>query len=1045
MIRFFAGHPTAANLTMALMIIVGLVTAPSLLRETFPRSAPREVQVTIAYPGAAPEDVSRALCTRIEDALDGVRGIEEVRCEAIESRAVAIAEMKQGGDFARFTADVEAEVAAIDEFPDGSEDPVFQQLGMIDPVAVVALTAAGAREATELRALAEDVKTRMLRWGGIPQVEVLGFSDRQVRIEVPEAAARQLGLSLEEIAHVVGRQNVDMPLGELISADGSTRLRFADERRALDAYRDIVVASDPSGGEIRLMDIARIAEVFEDREVATELNGRPAAVLRVTKTATEDTLRVMDALRAFLDEERARMPPGVELTITGDASGVLNDRLEMLLVNSLQGLALVFAAIWLFFGLRQAFWIAFGLPVSFLGALAAMTVLGYSINMLTLVGLLMVIGILMDDAIVIAENIETKRAAGLSPLDAAVAGARQVAPGVIASFATTVAVFGSLAFLDGKLGEILSVIPVVMILVLSVSLIEAFLILPAHLSHGAPAEPDPPRLADRWLDAFRRRVVGPAARAAVAWRWLTVGLALMAFLGSVATISGGVLKFQAFPEIDGDQIEARLALSAGASFEETEATMAYLLAALDRVNEDLSPRNPGGASLVRDVVVTFNENEDVGGAGAHLATARVDLLAAERRGSTLDEILGAWRAAAPETPAIHRLNLTEGTLGPAGRAIEIRLAHDRVEPLARAAEDLAAWLERYAGAYNIADNLDLGRPELRMTLRGGAGALGLDARAVADQVRAAFQGVTADVVEVGDESWEIDVRLAAANREAMSDLDNFTIETPAGAAVPFYAVADVSEGRGYAAIRRVDGRPTVTVTGDVDTAVANADEIVRDTIARFIPELEARYPGLRAGAEGQNAAAARTQSSMMSGLLIGLVIVFCVLSFQLRSYVEPVVVMAIIPFALIGAVVGHLAMGVDMSLPSMLGFASLSGIVVNDSILLVHFIKEEQAKGAVSVAEAAPKAAMARFRAILLTSVTTIVGMLPLLAETSLQAQVLIPLVASIAFGLTSTTLLILLVVPAFYVVLDDLGLTTLSKDAGASALAETRRVGSAA
>lgn len=1025
MIRYFAAHPTAANLLMALLIVIGVVSAPSLLRETFPRIAPRDVQITVKYPGAAPEEVSRAICGPVEDALDAVEGVDEIRCEALENRAIIIAAMLQGGDFGRFTADVEVEINAIDDLPDAAEEPVIRQLGRVDPVAAIAVTAEGNHSPTELKALAEDLKIRMLRWGGIPRVEVSGFSDPQIRIEIADAAAQQLGLSLEDIARTVGRQNVDLPLGEIVSDNGSTLLRFTDQRRVLDAFEDVVIASSRSGAEIRLGDVARIVETFDKREVRTELNGQMAAILSITKTPSDDTLRVTEAMNAFLADESPRLPPGVEITVTGDASDVLQDRLNMVIKNGVQGLALVFVAIWVFFGLRQAFWIGMGLPVSFLGALAAMTVLGYSINMLTLVGLLIVIGILMDDAIVIAENIETKRAEGLPPLEAAVQGAKQVAPGVIASFITTAAIFGSLAFLEGNLGEILRVIPVVMLLVLIVSLVEAFMILPAHLSHGAPSTPEQQRRADRWLDFARRRIVRPVARAAVAWRWLTLGIAVFAFIASLAAVAGGALKFQAFPEIEGDQIEARIELPAGAALKDTEAAVAHVIAGLNRMDAELSLKNPEGAPLVREIVVTYNENEDAGGSGAHLATVTVDLLAAETRGSDLDAILALWRQEAPQTPMMRRLTLTEPALGPAGRAIELRLSHTDVDVLAAASADLRGWLNRYEGAFNIADDLAPGRPELRLTLRDGAGSLGLDARAVADQVRAAFQGVTADEIQADTETWEIDVRLAEGDRDSTPDLVDFALLTPSGAHVPLSAVALFEEGRGYAAIRRLDGRPTVTVTGDVDTARGNADEIVRDTTSTFLPDLMARYPGLEAGTEGQNAAAAETQASMAAGLGIGLLVVYLMLSFQLRSYAEPIVVMAIIPFALIGAVAGHLALGIDMSMPSMLGFASLAGIVVNDSILLVHFIKHQLDEDGMTIETAAIAASEARFRAILLTSVTTIFGLLPLLAETSLQAQVLVPLVTSIAGGLASTTLLILLVVPAFYAALHELGLTS--------------------
>ena len=1029
MIRFFAGHPTAANLMMAAFLIIGMISVPSLLRETFPRIEPRNVQVNVTYPGASPEDVERAICLRIEDAVDGIENVTEVRCEARENVGLATIEMKQGENFDRFFLDIQTEIEAIKDFPDTAEEPVITQLGRTDFVASIALT--GPTDRTQLKALAEEIKAGMLRFGGIPKVEINGFSDRQIRIEITDAAARGLGVSLQDIASSISRQNIDLPAGEIVSGYGTTLLRFSDERTAIDAYRDLVIASSPIGGEIRLGDIATITDRFEDDEVKMLLNGETAALLDVTKTASDDTLRVVQAIDAFFEQTRPTLPPGVELTITRDSSGILQDRLRMLTVNSLQGLALVFLAMWLFFGLRQAFWIAMGLPVAFLGALALMTVLGQSINMLTMVALLIVIGILMDDAIVIAENVASKREQGLSPLDAAVEGVRQVMPSILSSFMTTLAIFGSLAFLKGDIGEVLKVVPIVMILVLAVSLIEAFLILPNHLSHSASAEK--PSLVNGWVEAriddLRHRVVAPGARLAVANRYLTLGIGIFLFLCALALMAGGVVKFQAFPEIDGDLLEARIELEARATLADTEAVVEDVLDALDRANATLSPRNPEDVPLVQDVVVRFNENADAGTTGAYLATINVDLLDGEIRGATNAEILESWRAELPVIAGVQRLNLTEADLGPAGRAIELRLSHDDLETLARASSDLKTWFEQYDGTYNVADDLHEGKPELRISLMDGAGALGLDAEAIANQLRAAFYGVTADEVQIGIESYEVDLRLAATSRDSLGDLDGFTVQTPEGERVPLSTVAVIEEDRGYTRINRVDRRPTVTLTGDVDTERANANEIVSDTEVRFLPTLRDRYPGLVAGTEGQNAEAAETQASMMSGLVIGLLLVFLLLSFQFRSYAEPLVVMAIIPFALIGAVFGHWLLGLDFSMPSMLGLISLAGIVVNDSILLVNFIKDEHEPGVVTVADAAPKGAVARFRAILLTSVTTIAGVTPLLFETSLQAQVLIPLVTSIAFGLLATTLLIILVVPAFYAILDDAGMTSLAAE----------------
>ncbi|MEM1045394.1 MAG: efflux RND transporter permease subunit [Pseudomonadota bacterium] len=1029
MIRFFTEHPTAANLMMAAFIVMGLVIAPSLLLETFPRISTRNVEVRVVYPGAAPADVERSICRRIEEAVEGVENVDEVRCEARENVGIATVEMIQGEDIDQFFLDIQTEIEAITEFPDSAEDAVITQLGRLDFVASLVIT--GIEDRTQLKAYAEDVKDRMLRWGGIPQIEVKGFSDRQFRIEISDAAARGLGLSLEEIAATVSRQNIDLPAGEIVSEGGVTLLRFADQRLALDAYRSIIVASSELGGQIRLADIARITDRFEDEEVEYRLDGRTAAMLDISKTHSDDTLDVVGRLKSFIENEKARAPPGLAFTIVRDSSNILSDRLQMLLKNSLQGIVLVFATMWLFFGMRQAFWIGMGLPVSFLGALAMMAMTGLTINMLSMVGLLIVIGILMDDAIVIAENIATKRQSGLPPVDAAVEGARQVLPGILSSFATTIAIFGSLAFIDGDIGEVLRVIPMVMIMVLAVSLVEAFWILPNHLSHGAAEDRQNrvTRAVEAGVQWLRTQMVGPLATWAVQWRYLTLGIGVLLFLSALAMFAGGAVKFEAFPSLDGDQLEARIELPSSATLEDTRSVVREVVTAFQRVDAALSPENEGGASLIENVLVRYNENSDAGTNGAYLATVTVDMLDGALRGMSNETVMTAWRREFPADLDVRRIIVTEPSLGPAGRAIELRLSHSDIDTLAAASLELQDWLKVYQGVYNLSDDLDLGKPELKISLKDGAGALGLDARMIADQVRAAFYGVTADEVQIGVENYEVDVRMAERDRSSLGDLDGFTVQTPAGQRVPLSAVATITSDRGVTRINRIDRRVTATITGDVVTETANASDIVRDTETRFIPELLKKYPGLDAGTEGQNAEAAQTQASMLRALGLGLIAVFLLLSFQFKSYAEPIVVMVLIPFALIGAVYGHYLMGINFTLPSTLGVISLAGIVVNDSILLVNFIKNEHAPGVTSVAEAAPQGAVARFRAILLTSVTTVAGLIPLLFETSLQAQVLVPLVTSIAFGLVGTTLLIVFVVPAFYTILDDFGLTSLAAE----------------
>ena len=1030
MIEFFTKHPTIANLLMIAFLAVGAVAAPTLQRETFPRVEPNKLEIMVLFPGAAPEDVEDGICQRIEDAVDSVDGVVEVLCESREGQGKATVEMAEGGNLDRFFADVKTEIDAIDDFPDEAEEPTIKQLGRTDFVASVAVT--GPQDLTDLRVYAEQLKDRMKAFGGIPKIEVLGFSDRQLRIEIRDGLLRQFGLSLSGIADAIRKQNVDLPAGSVETQDGEILLRFDDERDNIDSLKELIVISDPGGGQIRLGAIAEIDDRFEKDEVQIRFNGQAAALLQVTKTEQEDTLKVIDRINAFLDEERPQAPPGVTLTVVNDTASIVRDRLNLLLDNGAQGLALVFLVTWLFFGWRYAFWISMGLPVAFMGGIAVMALLGYSINMLTMVGLLIVVGLLMDDAIVISENIARHSEAGLPPADAATRGAQEVLPGVIASFLTTLCVFGSLAFLQGDIGQLLRVIPVVMIAVLAASLVEAFLILPHHLSHalakGNPRDGWVQRKVGDGLSWVRENIVGVFCSVCVKARYLTAGLAFAALLLAVSAMVTGVLKFSAFPELDGDTLEARILLPQGTPLERTQSAVAQIEEAILRINERLSPEQPGAAPLLVNRTVKYNENTDAHEAGAHVATVSIDVLSSDVRTIDNEALLAEWRRETGIMPDVIALKFTEPSLGPAGRAIEIRLSGRDLEALKSASKELRAWLSRYEGVVGLMDDLRLGKPEIKIRMREEGVALGLRADEVANQLRAAFFGTTVNELQVDTGGLEIDARLAREDRTSRATLDNFVITMSDGAQVPLSAVATLRDDRGYARVNRIDGRRTVTIEGDVDTRLANANEVVNDTVQRFLPGFEERHPDIKVTIAGQNKEAGQTGASMITGFVIGLIGVYLVLSFQFRSYIEPVVVMILIPFAFIGAVVGHILMGLDFTMPSLLGFAALAGVVVNDSILLVHQIKEHHAPGS-TVAQVAPRATKARFRAILLTSLTTIAGLFPLLAETSLQAQVLIPLVTSLAFGLIASTVLVLFAVPAFYAILDDFGLTTLAEE----------------
>ncbi len=1025
MIRYFASHPTAANLLMLIFIVMGLQAFPTLRRETFPDFTAREVEVRVEYPGATAEEVEEAVCQRIEDAVDGVSFVKEVRSEAVEGLGKVIIEMQEGANFQVFLDDVRTEVEAIDDFPEEAEEPVIKQLGTTDQVVSIAVT--GPMSLPDLKAYSEQLKGRLQQLPEVSLVMIQGFSDHQIRIEIPAYALVQHGLSIEDIAKVIARQSVDLPSGTIKTSERDVLIRFADQRRSPKEFEDLIVVAASSGAELRLGDIATVKDLFELDEEKIILNGQRAAVLQITKTKSEDTLQVIDAVNAFVEREKQMSPPGVEFVLTQDFSSIVRDRLRLLVVNGYQGLALVVLTMWLFFGFRFSFWVAIGLPVSFLGALFFMAQLGYSINLITMVGLLLALGLLMDDAIVISERVATHFRQGKAPLQAAIDGTSEVKRGVLSSFLTTICVFGSLAFMEGNIGKVLKVMPVVLILVLAVSLVEAFWILPNHLSHSLHHVNLQEtswfrRRFDDVIAWLQERVLGRTVDFAIGWRYLFSGLVIMVFVLSIGMVAGGRLKFQAFPEIDGDVIVARILLPQGTPLRRTEIVVKHITEALARVNSEFTARQPGKQSLLQNVIVQYNLNADAYETGPHVATVFVDLLSAERRNARIDDVLNRWREEVGKQPDVLNLKFAEPQFGPAGLPIDIRLQGNDLAKLKEASLATQAWLGSFGGVSDLSDDLRPGKPEIQVRLREGSMALGLDAATIATQLRAAFHGKEASEIQVGPESYEIDVRLASTDQNSLGDLEYFHVTLADGKQVPIGAVASLEFGRGFARIARVDGLRTVSVQGEVDTKATNTAEVIRELKDRFLPDLKKRYPSIQVSLEGEAKESEITGSSLRRAFLVGVIGVFILLSFQFKSYIEPLVVMVAIPFALIGVIWGHLYMGLALSMPSVVGFVSLAGVVVNDSILLVEFVKRRQREGE-SIGDAARLASRERFRAVLLTTLTTIAGLLPLLAEKSLQAQILIPLATSVVFGLAASTILVLCVIPSFYAILGDFGL----------------------
>jgi len=1020
-IRYFASHQTAANILMFAILIAGFLVLPTLNRETFPEIDTNKVKVTVAYPGASPSEVEKGICNRLEDATDGISFLKEQHCEARDNIGILTLEMQEAGNIQQFLDDVNAAINGISDFPDNSEEPVVEELGRTKPVVSVAISANLTQP--ELKALAEYYRGRLLALPDIPIVTVSGFSTHQLSVLIKPDSLRQYQLSIEDIANRIKNQSIDMPAGTMDTSDRSYQIRFINERRNVYELANLIILDNVNGAQLRLGEIARIIDDFTDEEMRTELNGKPAAILKISKNITDDTLNVYNSVKQFVDAENARLPKTTRLVITQDSASIVQDRLNLLLKNGWQGLLLATLSLLLFFSWRYTFWVALGLPISFIGGLVTMSIFGISINMISMVALLMAIGILMDDAIVISESIESEYRNGKSPLKASIDGIRKVARGVFSSFTTSAILFGSLLFLKGDMGQIMGVLPVVLLSVLTISLIEAFLILPHHLQHSLERHHNQHRA--NWRNKFETRFdllrnhVGSMGDMAIRYRYAVLGGVIALFIISVSLIPAGFIKFKSFPDLEGNILDVRIIMPQGTPFSRTEQVTSILLESLKKSLAKLPPEKQG--KLVRNIQVSFGTNTDAGEQGAHLVTISLDLLDAEIRTNSLNDLRRIWLDTTPAIPDAISVQYKEPAFGPAGQPISIRLQSQNLHQLSRASWELQNWLKGYAGVSNVMDNLRPGKPQFSVSLYPGALNSGLDSRLLSLQMRAAYQGIKVSDIYRGHEAYEINVKLDSKPKSALRDFENLTVISKQGKTIPLAAIARINEAREFSRIIRINHQRTITISGDIDSELTNTNVVLNDTKKRFLPQLQKKYPGLVFSLEGEVKNSRETNTSVLSGFIAGIAGVFLLLSLIFRNYREPLIVLINIPLALIGVIWGHMLMGLDLTLPSMIGFVSLAGIVVNDSILLVEYVKIRSREG-MQLHDAAGQAVRDRFRAIFLTSITTIAGMFPLLLETSLQAQVLVPLVASVVFGMIASTFLTLLVLPASYTILEDMG-----------------------
>ncbi|PRY26838.1 multidrug efflux pump subunit AcrB [Aliiruegeria haliotis] len=1009
MVDWFVRHPVAANLLMALICVLGLSTAGGLERETFPEITASTVQVSVIYPGASARDVDEEICSPLEDALTGTSGLVDLDCLSVDGRGSATAELEEGGDLIQFYNDVFSAVSGINDFPTEAESPSVKLGNRDELIAMVAVSGLNGKRG--LIEYTDTLADRLMALNGVTNATVSGITDRELRVTFDEAALRRYGLSSLDIADAIGARSLRLPLGEVETDTGGITLRYTDARRTIAELEDLILLHSDNGGMVRLKDLGQVRIVDADENLQAFIDGEQAAIISVFKGAEGDSIRLYNALEEVLEDERAAYPSPFSLKVTFNMTDLVKERLTLILKNIGIGLVLVFLTMWLFFTLREALWISAALPVSFLGTLFLMSSFGLTINMITLVALLMAVGLIMDDSIVIAENIERWRLR-TGRLDAAKRGTLEVMPGVVSSFLTTACVFGPLMFITGNMGQILKFIPMVLLLTLAISLVEGFLILPHHLSHSGSNDPaaHEARPAARLLDRFKEAVVIPLAGALVRVRYLTIGTVFAGLILSIGLIASGTIKVIPFPAIEGDTVQVRISLTTGINRERTVATVESLLAALETVDAELTPGTEGGQPLVRQVMVQYGTNSDVNDNGSNTATITVDLLESSKRNVMADDVLDAWRRAAGPLPDIFQSSFAQAELGPAGADLDLEVSGRDLDEVEAAANALLRRILAHEDVTEAFTDFYGGRREVQLSLNDYGYSIGLTPQALALQLRNAFEGAETDSFRTGQSTVTVQVQLGDTVSDR-ADLEAFPISVGGGRQTALATVADMTLATSFPTITRKNGEVIARIKGQIDRNATTTTAIsgwVLDTLA---PELERQFPGATVTAGGGAEEQAETSSSMGSKLILGLLGIYMVLAFQFRSYTLPLVVMLSIPFALIGSILGHYAMGIDMAMPSFIGFASLSGIVVNNAILFLTFF-QTHLKDEDHVA-AALDAVRERFRPILLSTGTTVIGLLPLISDGSPQVQVMVPLVVSVAAGLMASMILVILVLPS--------------------------------
>ncbi|HIJ67045.1 MAG TPA: efflux RND transporter permease subunit [Planctomycetes bacterium] len=1038
-LAWFARNHVAANLLMLLILVAGFMSILTIRVEFFPEMSVDIITVTVPYLGASPDEVENGVALRVEEAVAAVDGIKRIRSTSSEGSCMVIIEVEEYADTKDVLDNVKAEVDRIITFPEETEKPIITEITTRNEVLTIVLY--GDTSEKTLRELAEEVRDELTSMDNISQATMAGIRNYEISIEVSEENLRRYGLSFDEVSNAVKRTSLDVPGGSVKTPGGEIMFRAKGQMYYGNEFEKIVVLTRPDGTRVLLGDIAEVIDGFEDSDISSRFDGKKAAFVLVYRVGEQGTLDIANTISKYIKDKRNYLPEGVSIGIWEDNSKFLRSRMNLLQRNAMLGLCLVFLCLALFLDLKLAFWTTMGIPISFLGAFWLMPLVGVSLNMISLFAFIMSLGLVVDDAIVVGENIFAYRQDGMRPIAAAIKGVREMAAPVTMAVLTTVFAFLPLMYTKGIMGKVLKVIPLIVISVLLVSLVEALLILPAHLSVGRVARKTNSKkglvarfhlAVGRMLEAF---INGPFARlatAAVRLRYVTLSCGIAIFLSTVGLIVGGYIKFTFFDAVEADNMIALVTMPQGTALEQTSEVVKRIEAAAGQVRREVDSLRPGQPSIFRHVSTVLGdqptlrkqggpmEASPAGVSAAHLAEVNVELLGAEERGEISSiELKNRWRQLVGEIPGVSSLTF-ESEWRSVGEDINVELTHDDFDMLLAAAEQLKLILRDYEGVTDIKDSFEEGKREVKLAVKDAGRTLGLTLADLARQVRQGFYGEEAQRIQRGKNDIRVMVRYPEDQRTSLADIENMRIRLPDGTQIPFNTVADVKYGRGYANIRRVDRRRVINVTGDVDEAVANAGEINRDLAENIIPELMIKYPGLTFRFSGAQRERSESLGSLRTNFVVAMLAIYGLLAVQFRSYAQPVIVMSAIPFGLVGATVGHLLMGFNLSILSLFGIVALAGVVVNDSLIMIDLINRERASG-IELVKVVRDSVTRRFRPIMLTTLTTFLGLAPMLLEKSIQARFLIPMAISLAFGVAFATMITLLLVPSLYMVLEDI------------------------